>query len=142
MAVTASEARRDLFPLIGRVNRDRAPAEITSGRGGAVPIGADDDRALEETACLLRSPADARHPPGRIAAAREGATGSTSSIGEAGLHRPRLGRPPVRQVTDGAMLGRLNRLLDDVVRDPLGGLGRPEPPRHALSGTWSRRIDQ
>ena len=36
------------------------PVEITSKRGDAVLISVDDYRALEETAYLLRSPANAR----------------------------------------------------------------------------------
>jgi antitoxin YefM len=60
MAITASEARRNLFPLIEQVNEDRTPVEITSKRGDAVLIGIDDYRALEETAHLLRSPANVR----------------------------------------------------------------------------------
>ncbi len=60
MAITASEARKNLFPLIEQVNNDRTPVEITSKRGGAVLISIDDYRALEETAYLLRSPANAR----------------------------------------------------------------------------------
>lgn len=58
MAITASEARKNLFPLIERVNQDRTVVEITSKRGDAVLIGVDDYRALEETAYLLRSPAN------------------------------------------------------------------------------------
>jgi antitoxin YefM len=60
MAITASEARKNLFPLIEQVNDDRAPVEITSKRGDAVLIGIDDYRALEETAYLLRAPANVR----------------------------------------------------------------------------------
>ncbi len=60
MSITASEARKNLFPLIEKVNDDRTPVEITSRRGGAVLIGLDDYRALEETAYLLRSPANVR----------------------------------------------------------------------------------
>jgi antitoxin YefM len=60
MAITASEARKHLFPLIEQVNEDRTPLEITSKRGDAVLIAVDDYRALEETAYLLRSPANAR----------------------------------------------------------------------------------
>lgn len=60
MAITASEARKNLFPLIEQVNQDRTPVEITSKRGGAVLISLDDYRALEETAHLLRAPANAR----------------------------------------------------------------------------------
>jgi toxin YoeB len=45
------------------------------------------------------------------------------------------------QSTDKARLKRINRLLDDVLRDPLSGIGKPEPLRHVLAGCWSRRID-
>ena len=34
------------------------------------------------------------------------------------------------------------RLVDAVLRDPFDGLGKPEPLRHQLAGTWSRRIDK
>lgn len=60
MAITASEARKNLFRLIEQVNEDRTPVEITSKRGDAVLIGIDDYRALEETAYLLRAPANVR----------------------------------------------------------------------------------
>ena len=60
MAITASEARKNLFPLIEQVNDDRAPVEITSRRGDAVLMSRTDYDALEETAHLLRSPANAR----------------------------------------------------------------------------------
>jgi len=60
MSITASEARRNLFPLIEQVNADRTPIEITSKRGTAVLMSIDDYHALEETAYLLRSPANAR----------------------------------------------------------------------------------
>lgn len=46
------------------------------------------------------------------------------------------------QTTDRQTLKRINRLLDDVVRDPFDGIGKPEPLRHALGGAWSRRIDE
>ena len=34
------------------------------------------------------------------------------------------------------------RLVDAVLRDPFDGLGKPEPLRQRLAGTWSRRIDK
>lgn len=46
------------------------------------------------------------------------------------------------QTTDGSTLRRINRLLDDVARDPYRGIGKPEQLRHALAGAWSRRIDE
>ena len=36
---------------------------------------------------------------------------------------------------------RIMRLVQDMIRDPYDGLGRPEPLRHELAGCWSRRID-
>ena len=60
MAVTASEARKNLFPLIERVNNDRIAVEITSRRGDAVLLSADEYASLQETAHLLRVPANAR----------------------------------------------------------------------------------
>lgn len=59
MAITASEARKNLFPLIQQVNEDRAPVEITSKNGRAVLISADEWDAWQETAYLFRSPANA-----------------------------------------------------------------------------------
>lgn len=60
MAITASEARKNLFPLIEQVNDDRLPIEITSRRGDAVLMSRADYDALQETAHLLRAPANAR----------------------------------------------------------------------------------
>lgn len=60
MAITATEARKHLFPLLEQVNNDRTPVEIMSRRGNAVLISLEDYEALEETAHLLRSPANAR----------------------------------------------------------------------------------
>lgn len=44
------------------------------------------------------------------------------------------------QTTDRATLRRINRLIDDALRDPTAGIGKPEPLRHVLAGCWSRRI--
>ncbi len=43
---------------------------------------------------------------------------------------------------DRATLKRINRLIDDALRDPFEGIGKPEPLRHALTGAWSRRISE
>ena len=45
------------------------------------------------------------------------------------------------QGADRAVLKRVNRLLDDALRHPTEGIGKPEPLRGDLSGYWSRRID-
>jgi antitoxin YefM len=60
VAITASEARKNLFPLIEQVNDDRIPIEINSRRGDAVLLSRADYNALEETAHLLRVPANAK----------------------------------------------------------------------------------
>jgi antitoxin YefM len=60
MAITASQARRELFSLIEKVNDDRAPVEITSRRGNAILMSVDDYESWQETAYLFRSPANAQ----------------------------------------------------------------------------------
>lgn len=57
--LTASEARRSLFPLIDQLNRDGGTIRVTSKAGDIVVMSADEYSALEETAHLLRSPANA-----------------------------------------------------------------------------------
>ncbi|MCY4012295.1 MAG: Txe/YoeB family addiction module toxin [Gammaproteobacteria bacterium] len=44
--------------------------------------------------------------------------------------------------TDRRRALRTLRLVEDVLRDPFTGAGKPEPLRGELSGKWSRRIDQ
>lgn len=44
------------------------------------------------------------------------------------------------QTTDRAILKRINRLVEEVLRDPFEGIGKPEQLKHALAGAWSRRI--
>ena len=46
------------------------------------------------------------------------------------------------QRADRSKIRRINRLLDDVLRDPFEGIGKPEQLRHVLDGAWSRRIDE
>lgn len=60
MAITASDARENLVSLIEQVNDDRTSIEITSSHGSAVLISRTDYDALQETAHLLHSPANAR----------------------------------------------------------------------------------
>ncbi|MGI8887433.1 MAG: type II toxin-antitoxin system YoeB family toxin [Nocardioidaceae bacterium] len=33
-------------------------------------------------------------------------------------------------------------MIDDALRDPVAGVGKPEPLRHLLAGVWSRRISE
>ena len=37
---------------------------------------------------------------------------------------------------------RIVRLVREVQREPISGVGKPEPLRHVLSGCWSRHINQ
>ncbi len=46
------------------------------------------------------------------------------------------------QTHDRKLLERINLLLRECLRTPVGGTGRPEPLRGALSGWWSRRINR
>lgn len=36
---------------------------------------------------------------------------------------------------------RINAIIRDIERDHFNGIGKPEPLKGNLSGTWSRRID-
>lgn len=46
------------------------------------------------------------------------------------------------QGQDRKTLKRINRLVQDTMRSPFEGIGKPEPLRENLSGFWSRRIDE
>ncbi len=46
------------------------------------------------------------------------------------------------QKTDKKILKRINILIEDISRDPCEGIGKPERLKHALSGYWSRRINE
>lgn len=72
MAITTSEARRDLFGLIERVNLDHTEVEITSKRGSAVLMSKAEYDALVETTYLLRSPENARRLLRAMDNARDG----------------------------------------------------------------------
>jgi toxin YoeB len=44
------------------------------------------------------------------------------------------------QQHDRKMMERVNKLIQEIQREPFSGLGKPEPLKHALSGFWSRRL--
>lgn len=44
------------------------------------------------------------------------------------------------QKQDRKMIERINKLIRETQREPFGGIGKPEPLKHAFSGFWSRRI--
>ena len=45
------------------------------------------------------------------------------------------------QQNDEKILKRINVLVQDVVKRPFEGIGKPEPLQGSLGGCWSRRID-
>ena len=45
------------------------------------------------------------------------------------------------QGQDRKTLKRINAMIQDAMRNPFDGIGKPEPLRENLSGFWSRRID-
>ncbi len=45
------------------------------------------------------------------------------------------------QKTDKKLLERINTLIKEITRSPFAGIGKPEPLKNALSGYWSRRIN-
>ena len=45
------------------------------------------------------------------------------------------------QKTDKAIVKRINTLIKHIQQNPFEGIGKPEPLKHALSGFWSRRIN-
>ena len=46
------------------------------------------------------------------------------------------------QQTDEKLVQRINDLIKEITRTPHSGTGKPEPLLHALSGYWSRRINE
>ena len=72
MAISASEARQRLFPLIEQVNNDHEPVRIASKAGEAVLMSAADYDSWQETVYLLRSPENARRLMEAVARDRAG----------------------------------------------------------------------
>jgi toxin YoeB len=44
--------------------------------------------------------------------------------------------------TDRKIALRIFDLIEATRRDPFQGIGKPEPLRHSLTGSWARRINQ
>jgi antitoxin YefM len=82
VTISASEARKSLFPLIERVNTDHDPVRITSRAGDAVLMSADDYDSWQETIYLLRSPTNAQRLMEAVARDRAGESGVVKSIDE------------------------------------------------------------
>jgi antitoxin YefM len=82
MAISASEARSRLFPLIQQVNDDHEPVRINSKGGDAVLMSADDFDSWQETIYLLRSPANARRLMEAVSRDKAGQAGVTKTMEE------------------------------------------------------------
>lgn len=74
MAITASVARAQLFPLIEQVNEDMKPVLITSKSGNAVLIAESEYESMLETQYLLSTPANREWILKSIAEADSGQT--------------------------------------------------------------------
>lgn len=46
------------------------------------------------------------------------------------------------QREDRAIVKRINRLIEDTLREPARGIGKPEPLKYGVAGAWSRRITE
>jgi toxin YoeB len=46
------------------------------------------------------------------------------------------------QRIDRSIVKRINRLIEDSLRDPTAGIGKPEPLKYGIGGAWSRRITE
>lgn len=54
-AITATDARKNLFGLIKQVNDDHSAVEVVSKNGNAVIMSKEDYDSITETAYLLRN---------------------------------------------------------------------------------------
>jgi len=41
---------------------------------------------------------------------------------------------------DKNIFNKITSLINDIMRDPFQGIGKPEPLKYGLTGHWSRRI--
>lgn len=71
-AITATEARKNLFGLVSQVNEDHTSVEIVSKNGNAILLSKDDYDSIMETAYLLASPENARRLFRSLEATRRG----------------------------------------------------------------------
>lgn len=58
--ISASDARKTLFPLLGQINEDHSAVTITSKAGNGVLLSEEDYEAWLTTMHLFSTPANAR----------------------------------------------------------------------------------
>lgn len=46
------------------------------------------------------------------------------------------------QDEDRKLTQRLNKIIQEIMRSPYVGIGKPEPLKHEFVGYWSRRLDE
>lgn len=44
------------------------------------------------------------------------------------------------QKDDNKVFSKIQKLIKETLRDPFGGIGKPEPLKNNLKGYWSKRI--
>lgn len=47
-----------------------------------------------------------------------------------------------KRIGNVAIQNKISKIIDDIVKHPYIGLGKPEPLKYQYSGYWSRRITQ
>ena len=138
MAISASEARSRLFPLIQQVNDDHVPVRISSKGGDAVLMSAEDFDSWQETIYLLRSPANARRlmeavardksQPGRRRQDHGGTPGPGGRVVRSIHFDPDAWEDFLYWLgADRKMAIRITRLIGEIQRDPFAGIGSPNP---------------
>ncbi|HEY1791375.1 MAG TPA: type II toxin-antitoxin system prevent-host-death family antitoxin [Opitutaceae bacterium] len=91
-AVSVSQARENLFPLVRQVSDDHVVIEIVARNGGnAVLMSAEDYESLQETLYLFSTRANALHLMRGITEAREGGAQPVSVDDLAARFDPRAG---------------------------------------------------
>jgi toxin YoeB len=47
----------------------------------------------------------------------------------------------LKKIKDKNYLKKLSRIIDNILKNPFSGIGKPEPLKYELTGFYSRRID-
>ena len=71
-SITASQARKNLFPLIKQVNDDHAAIHISSRAGTAVLVSEAEWNSIQETNYLLRNPVNSQRLMASLFRSRRG----------------------------------------------------------------------
>jgi antitoxin YefM len=88
--ITASEARKNLFPLIKQVNDDHAAVHISSRAGNAVLVSEAEWNSIQETNYLLRNPVNAQRLIDSLARARRGEVAKHQLVDDVELAAARM----------------------------------------------------